>query len=304
MSNHEHHPSETAGIVLAGSSYVFWGITPIYWRWLDAVPPFELTTHRVLWCTIFAAIATLWRGRLAHVLAIFRTPRLLGALALTSVLIGGNWTLFIYSVATNQLVEASFGYYLTPLLSMALGVVVFREKMSRFRMFAMGLAVVAVAVQAAALKHVPWIGPALALTFGFYGYFRKLAPVDALDGLLVETALLFPLTLAVIVYWGVTERGAFPFAPPLTDSLLVMAGPVTAIPLALFAAGARQIRLTTLGFLQYLSPSITLVLAVLGFHERFSRIDAISFAIVWAALVVVALEGRFRLPAAAAPEGG
>ncbi|HUO92654.1 MAG TPA: EamA family transporter RarD [Rhizomicrobium sp.] len=297
------HRGEAAGLLYAGSAYAFWGITPLYWRLLGEVPPFQLTTHRVLWCAIFVAIVTAWRGRLAHVVTILRTPKLLGTLALTSILISTNWTIYIYCVATNQLVEASLGYYLTPLLSIALGVFLFGEHMTRFRLVGVVLAAIAVAVKAFALGHVPWIAFSLALSFGFYGYFRKKAPIDSMDGLLVETALLFPFTLGLVAWWGMTEKDAFPSPNLLKDALLIAGGPITAIPLAMFAAGARRIRMTTLGFLQYFTPSLTLALATLGFHEHFGRIDAISFAFVWLALLIVALEGRLR-PRLAAQEGG
>jgi chloramphenicol-sensitive protein RarD len=296
-----HH--ETPGILYAGLAYFFWGVTPIYWRMLGSVPPFVLTTHRVLWCALFMAGLTLWRGRTSHILGIFRNPGLIGTLALTSVLITLNWSLFIYSVATNQLVESSLGYYLTPLLSMALGVLLFGERMSRVRLVGVALAAIAVLAQAVALGHFPWLGLSLALSFGFYGYFRKKAQVDSADGLLIETVLLFPFALGLILWWGRHEAQAFPYPDLRTNLMLVGGGPLTAIPLSLFAAGARRIRLTTLGFLQYLSPSITLVVATLGFHEHFGRVDAISFAFVWAALLVVALEGRFR-PVVAPQEGG
>jgi chloramphenicol-sensitive protein RarD len=301
---HAHdHRGEAAGILYAGSAYAFWGITPLYWRLLGDVPPFQLTTHRVLWCAIFVAIVTAWRGRLGHVVTILRTPKLLGTLALTSILISTNWTIYIYCVATNQLVEASLGYYLTPLLSIALGVFLFAEHMTRFRLVGVALAAIAVGIKAFALGHVPWIAFSLALSFGFYGYFRKKAPVDSMDGLLIETALLLPFTFGLVTWWGMTERDAFPSPNLLKDTLLIAGGPITAVPLAMFAAGARRIRMTTLGFLQYFTPTFTLLLATLAFHEHFGRIDAISFAFVWVALLVVALEGRFR-PQLATQEGG
>ena len=295
--------NETPGILYASLAYAIWGVIPIYWRLLGDVPPFQLTVHRVLWCALFVAGVTAWRGRLGHIVTILRTPKLIGTLALTSLLISANWTIFIYCVATNQLVESSLGYYLTPLLSMALGVSLFGERMSRFRIAGVAFAGAAVAVQAIAFGRMPWIGLSLALSFGFYGFFRKKAPVDSMDGLLIETALLFPITLGLVVYWTRTVPGAFPSANIGKDLLLIASGPVTAIPLALFAAGARRIRLTTLGFLQYFSPSITLLLATLGFHEPFGRVNAISFGLLWVALAIVALEGRFR-PSAAAQEGG
>jgi chloramphenicol-sensitive protein RarD len=283
---------DATGILLAGFAYAFWGIMPLYWRLLSSVPPLELTVHRIFWCAIFLAFVAVERKRLAPLRAIARDPRLLGTLALTSVLITCNWTLYIYCIATHQLVEASLGYYINPLISIALGVMLFGEAMSRLRLFAVLLACAAVAVKAAGLGHFPWIAPCLALSFGFYGYFRKLTPVDSLDGLTVETWILFPLTAGLLLFWYAHGTSAFPSPDWSKDGLLIFGGPLTALPLSMFAAGARRIRLSTLGFLQYLSPSITLVLAIFGFGERFTPMDGVAFGIVWLALVIVALEGR------------
>ncbi len=282
------------GILLAGFAYGFWGIMPLYWRLLSSVPPLELTVHRILWCAIFVAFVAIGRKRLGHLFAIMRTPRLLATLALTSVLITCNWTLYIYCIATHQLVEASLGYYINPLISIGLGVMLFGEHMSRLRLAAVAMAAVAVAVKAVGLGHFPWIAPCLALSFGFYGYFRKLTPVDSLDGLTVETWILFPITLGLVLFWHAQGNGAFPSSDWTKDALLICGGPLTAVPLAMFASGARRIRLSTLGFLQYLSPSITLVLAIFGFGEKFTRVDGVAFGLVWLALVIVALEGRLK----------
>jgi chloramphenicol-sensitive protein RarD len=287
-----HHPGELTGILYAGAAYGLWGFVPLYWRLLADVPAVEITVHRVLWCAVFTVLVSLWRARLRHILAIFRAPRAIGALALTSLLISANWTLFIWCVSTHRLVEASLGYYMTPLVSIALGVLLLGESISRARLAAIGLATLAVAAKAVEVGHVPWIAPALALSFGFYGYLRKLTPVDALDGLTIETILLFPLTLAIVLFWAQAGVGAFSYAHPGRDGLLILGGPVTAVPLVLFAAGARRLRMTTLGFLQYVSPSITLGVATLLLGERFTRIDAVTFACVWAALLLVGLEGR------------
>jgi chloramphenicol-sensitive protein RarD len=295
-------PDDRAGLVCAVLAYGLWGIVPLYWRMLDGVPPFELTAHRIVWCALFVMILALFRGRIPELVAIIRAPRLLGMLVLTGVLISANWTVFIYCVASRQLVEASLGYYINPLLSIGLGVVFLGEHMSRMRLAAVALAAAAVLAKAVSLGHFPWIALVLAFSFGFYGYFRKLVPVDALDGLLVETCVVLPAAIAFLVFWNLQGTGVFPSAHVGVDVLLIGTGPVTAVPLALFAAGARRIRLSTLGFLQYLAPTITLLLAVFGFHESFSRLDAIAFGCVWAALVLVAMEGRrsFRLPARSA----
>ena len=294
MSGDLQHPDENRGILFAGAAYAIWGFVPLYWRLLADVSPYEITVHRILWCALFTVIVTAFRGRLHHLLSILRTGKRIGALALTSLLISANWTLFIWCVSSHRLVEASLGYYMTPLISIALGVVVLGERISRVRLVAIALACLAVTVKAIEVGHFPWIAPALALSFGFYGYLRKLTPVDAMDGLTIETVLLFPLTLGIVVALAYTGRGAFPSTNVARDTYLILAGPVTAAPLVLFAAGARRVRMSTLGFLQYVSPSITLGVATLALGEAFTRTDAVIFAFVWLALVLVSLEGRSR----------
>jgi chloramphenicol-sensitive protein RarD len=289
---------DLAGMLYAGLAYVAWGIVPLYWRLLANVPAFEITVHRVLWCALFVAAVSFVRGRPNHLLSLIRNARLLGTLALTSILISTNWLIYIYCVSSHQLVEASLGYYIVPLISIALGVTLFGEHMSRLRLFAVVLAGAAVLLKTMEVGHIPWIAPALALSFGFYGYFRKRANVDAMDGLTIETLILFPFTLALVLFWSIAGAGAFRLSQPMTDALLILGGPLTAVPLAMFAAGARRIRLTTLGFLQYLAPSITLTLAIFGFGERFTWLDAITFGCVWTALAIVAAEGRFTRPRA------
>jgi chloramphenicol-sensitive protein RarD len=283
---------DPTGIAYAALAYALWGIVPLYWRLLDGVPPFELTVHRIVWCALFVMVVALMRGRFGHLRQILRTPWLLRTLTLTSLLISVNWTVYIYCIASRQLVEASLGYYINPLISVALGVVFFGERMSRVRLAAIVLATGAVAAKAFSLGHFPWIAPVLAVSFGFYGYFRKLAPVDALDGLLVETWIVLPVSAGLLLYWYIAGEAAFSSTDWSRDALLIGGGAITAVPLALFAAGARRIRLSTLGFLQYLSPSITLLLAIFGFGEKFTPLDVVAFGCVWAALSLVALESR------------
>ncbi|MBS0470997.1 MAG: EamA family transporter RarD [Proteobacteria bacterium] len=293
MNQPAPHHDEFRGIAYAGGAYFLWGLVPLFWRLLGDVPPIEVTLHRVLWCSLFGLLVTLGRRRLAQFWQIVRTPALMRALAMSSLLIAANWTLFIYCVSTHQLVEASLGYYLTPLVSIALGVALLGETISRLRIAAIGLATVAVAAEAFRLGHIPWVAPGLALSFGFYGYVRKLTPVDSLEGLTVETCLLLPVALVLVAWWAVDGTGAFP-GPTLTrDALLIVTGPLTALPLVLFAAGAKRIRLTTLGFLQYLSPTITLLVATLILGEPFTVTNLFAFGCIWAALALVTLEGRF-----------
>ncbi|MGQ0742200.1 MAG: EamA family transporter RarD [Alphaproteobacteria bacterium] len=289
------HLDSRAGILLAGGTYTIWGVIPVYWRLLDAVPPFEIVVHRVLWCAVFMAIFIVSNRRLMQILKSLRGPRVFATLALTSILIAVNWGLFIWSVATNRLVEASLGYYTIPLVSIALGILFLGERQSALRIAAIVLAGVAVAVQTIALGRFPWLALTLAVTFGAYGYLRKTVNMGAVDGLFVESILLFPPALALIVYWAASGSSSFLSISPFVDSLLILAGPLTAIPLAMFSAGARRVRLSTLGFLQYIGPSIALVLATAFWGERFTWIHAVTFGCVWLALVLVALEHHPRL---------
>lgn len=283
---------ERLGITYAALSYVIWGIVPLYWKMLVDVSSPEVVGQRIFWSGVFAALVTAFSGHMGRALSVLKTPRVFGVLALTGVLITINWTIYIYCIESNQLVESALGYYLTPLVSFALGFAFFGERLSRVRIFCIVLASVGLVLQVVALGHFPWIAPCLALSFGLYGYFRKRAPVTGMDGLFIETALLFPFAAGFLLWWS-HQHGEGLFSHGWTKDLLLMGtGPLTAIPLAMFAAGAKRVSMTTLGFLQYLAPSITLLMAVFGFHEDFSTVDLISFGCVWAALVIVALEGR------------
>lgn len=210
MSEHDNgHSEEALGILYAGGSYLVWGFVPLYWAMLIGTSPVEITLHRIFWGALFAAGITAARGHLAHILHIATRPRVLLALTASSILVAANWTVFIYCVSTHQLVESSLGYYLTPLVSIGLGFFLLEEKVSRLRLAAIVLATAAVAVQAVELGHIPWVAPALALSFGFYGYIRKRTAVDALDGLTVETLILLPLTAAVLGTFAWQGTGAF-----------------------------------------------------------------------------------------------
>ena len=287
-------PNETAGILYAAGAYSLWGVLPLYWHMLGQVPPFELSYHRMVWSALFGVALTLGLRRTGEVKAALRNRKIMRALMVSGVLIAANWTIYIYAIAKAQLVEASLGYYINPLLSIALGVVMLGEKLTPLRIAAIVLAGAAVTFKAVTIGHIPWIAVSLALTFGFYGYVRKLTPVAALDGLTIETFLLLPFTAGILLVWAWSGTGAFTLAHPARDLLLVLGGPFTALPLVLFAAGARRVRLSTLGFLQYLSPSISLLIAVFILGEPFTRVDMTAFGCVWAALVLVALDGRIN----------
>lgn len=286
-------PNETAGILYAVASYGLWGVLPLYWHMLGNVPPFELSYHRMVWSAAVGVITILILGRWREVLTAVRNPKVIRALALSSIFIAFNWTLYIYAIAKAELVEASLGYYINPLINVAIGVALLGERLSPLRLVAIGLAAVAVLFKSLTLGHFPFIALGLAFSFAIYGYIRKLTPVAALDGMTIETCILLPVTGGILAFWGVQGTGAFTPAHPLTDLLLILGGPLTALPLILFAAAARRVRLSTLGFLQYLSPSISLLIAVYVLGEPFTRIDMTAFGCVWVALVLVAVDGRF-----------
>jgi chloramphenicol-sensitive protein RarD len=287
-------PNEQLGILYAAGAYSFWGVLPLYWHVLGDVPPLELSFHRMVWCALFGLGVSFVAGRFTAIRLALANRRVFWALVCSSLLIAVNWTVYIFAIARHELVEASVGYYINPLLSIALGIALLGEKLSTLRLAAIALATLAVGFEAVGLGHFPWIAISLALSFGFYGYVRKLTPVAALDGLTIETCILLPVTAGALLLWGFQGTGAFATGHFGRDALLVFGGPLTALPLVLFAAGARRVRLSTLGFLQYLSPSITLAIAVLLLGEPFTRADAATFACVWAALALVALDGRVR----------
>ena len=286
----EHHDSR-AGILLGLFTYLFWGLVPVYWRMLMAVSPYEATAHRILWCVPFMLVLVAARHKWRAVWAIVRNPRLLATLTLTAVLIAANWGIFVWCVTHNQLTQSSLGYYINPLLSVVLGVAFLGERMGTLRIAAVALATVGVVIQTIAGGEFPTIAVVLALCFAFYGYLRKIAGVPALEGLFIELMILMPVALGLVVYWVADGTAMFLSDGWQTDGLLVLAGPITAIPLMTFTAAAQRMRLSTLGFMQYITPSVVLLQAVLLFGERFSWIQGVSFGCVWAALVLLTLEG-------------
>lgn len=292
MSPMEEDSNETKGMILVFVAYVIWGLFPLYWRILDGVPAVEIALHRIVWCVGFAGAIVLWRRRQAAILRIVTNPKLIGALFLSGLLVAADWAIYIWSVESRQLVEASLGLFLMPLVSILLGVTLLGEKVSPMRSVAVALGIAALTMQIVALGHMPWIAFGLAATFGFYGYVRKKTPVDPLDGLFVETSVLAPMAIAALVVVGWGGGGAFRLSHPGIDALLILGGAVTALPLALFVIGARRIRLSTVGFVQYFSPGLTLALAVFGFGETFAMADAATFACIWLALILVAVEGH------------
>jgi chloramphenicol-sensitive protein RarD len=291
--------ADTRRAVVAGAlCYGVWGLVPLIFQAIGRAGPdaWEIMGHRVLWGTLSAGVLVLVARQGGQVLRVLRTPRTLALLAFSAVLIAANWTLFVWSVNNGRTLETSLGYYITPLINMAAGAALFRERIDRVGLAAIGLAAVGVALQAVALGHLPLISLALALTFGGYGIIRKRVAADAQTGLFVECLVLAAPAAAFIGWIEGAGRGHFG-ASPVAALWLVAAGPITAAPLALFAWAARRIPLSTMGFLQFLAPTISFCIGVAE-GEPFTLLRGVSFAFIWLGAGVYAFgawrKGRLR----------
>lgn len=280
----------TSGLIYGAIAYALWGLFPLYFALLDAVPPIEVVAHRVVWSLLFMlvviAIARNWR----LLLAAFRSTRTLGLLALASIFIAINWGTYVYAVSSDQVVQASLGYIMNPLVSVALGVVILRERLRQLQWVAVGIAVIAVAILTWSYGAPPWISLVLAISFALYGLMKKFAGVGSVQSLTVETTLLAPIALAVIIGYGVTHSDYVLFSDPLTDLLLVLLGPITAVPLLAFGAAANRIPISSLGIMQYITPIMQFLIGVVIFSEPMPASRWIGFAVIWVAVVVFSLD--------------
>lgn len=271
----------TRGLLYALGAFGLWGVSPVYWRLLSHVPAHEILLHRVAWSALFLAFVT--RGRWSELRGAIRRPRTAATLLATTVLIGVNWYLYIRAIEDRRVLDSSLGYYINPLVSVALGVVVLGERMRRLQAFAAVLALAGVLWLVKAHGHLPWLSLALAGTFASYGLLRKTAHVDALVGLTLETFLLAVPSLGALLW--LAARG---HAPPDARTWLLLAGgaAVTAVPLLWFVEAARRLDLKTMGFLQFSSPTLQFAIAVFAFGEPLSRERLLSFVMIWAAVAL------------------
>ena len=279
------------GIVYASLAYLSWGLFPLYFRQVAAVPALEVVLHRTLWSLVFVLALLAVRRQWAWMREVLRQPRVLGAFALSALLLAANWLTYVWAVNNSHVVDASLGYFILPLVNVALGYVFLHERPRPGQWLAVTVAAAGVLWLTLLTGRLPWISLVLALSFGFYGLLRKVAVLGALEGLTLETVLLAPVTMAVLGVWAWQGQGALVQGDVATLGWLVLAGPVTAIPLLWFAAGARRIPLATMGILQYIAPSLQLALGVWLFHEAFDVSRLAGFVLIWAALLVYTLEG-------------
>ena len=304
MSRNDHpeiHPDRgsTRGFLFGLAAYGLWGVLPIYFKALATIAAVDIVAHRVIWSLPFLRLLLVFGNGREKVRAAFGTRKTVGILALTALLIGINWLLYVYAVTSGHILAASFGYYLNPLANVLLGRFVLKEHLSRLQWAAVAIAAAGISVLAAGALSQLWISLTLCATFALYGLLRKVVAVDALTGLTVETWMLFPLAIGWIAWRGLS--GAPVMGSTGTDTaLLLLAGVVSTTPLLLFTAAARLLRYSTLGMLQFLAPTLQFLIAVLIYGEPFTRAHAIAFSAIWIALglYVTALVRAPRLPQA------
>lgn len=283
-----------SGLAATIGAFAIWGMFPLYLRALAVVPSLQLVAHRVAWACVLVLGWIAIRGELAGVRQVFTRPGVLLRLSVTALLITVNWLVFVWAVAHDRVVETSLGYFINPLVNVVLGVLLLSERLNRAQWIAVTLAALGVVYLTVTAGHVPWIALALAFSFGLYGFIRKTAQVESLPGLAVETALLAPVAVGYLVWCARSGAGSMGHEGALIDFMLVASGAITAIPLFLFAYGARRLPYSTVGVIQYLAPTLQLATAVLVFGEPFDRARAIGFALIWAALLVYAGDGMLR----------
>lgn len=295
-------PKDRGGLIgglFALGAFSAWGFMPIYFKYMHDVPPLEILGHRIVWTVLLVGIMLKMVGRWPEVIAILGNKKLIGWLCVSAILLSGNWTLFIWAVINNHMLQGSLGYYINPLLNVVLGVLLLGERLTRLQWVAVALVAVAVTVMAVGLGAFPWIALSLALLFGFYGYVRKSHPVGAAAGLFVETLVVFIPGLAYLIYLEWSGQGAMGRVSIGYDLMLASAGIVTAVPLILFAAATRRLRFATVGFIQYLTPTLQFLLAVLVYDEPFTKVHMITFGLIWTALAIYSIDvwrGRSRYP--------
>lgn len=283
MSTNEDTPR---GFAFALAAYLFWGFLPLYLRELSHISPAEVIAHRVIWSVPLAG-ALLWAiGRVGDIPAAFRSRRTLAMAAMTAALISVNWGIYVWSISAGKAMEAALGYYINPLFSIFLGAALLGERLSRLQWVAITLAAAAVVLLTYEAGRLPLVALGLTLSWGLYAYLKKSLPIGPNQGFLLEVLLLTPPALAYITYLTLTGQGHFLTGSPDVTWLLLGCGAITAIPLILFANGTKLLRLSTIGIMQYIAPTMIFLIAVFVFEEEFDRARAIAFSMIWVALIL------------------
>ncbi|MER9946737.1 EamA family transporter RarD [Mesorhizobium sp. M0047] len=274
------------GFLLALGAYLLWGMLPFYMKAVAHLPLAEVIAHRIVWSVPIAAAVLVWAGRTADFKAALRSPHTIAMAALTAALISVNWGVYVWAIAVDRTVETALGYYINPLVSVVVGALLLGERLDRLQIAAVVLAAVAVAVLTIEGGKLPWVSLALAFSFAAYGFFRKTLPIGPSQGFLLEVLLLSVPALGYIIYLIATGQDHIVSSSGADTALLMGCGPVTSVPLLLFAFGAKLLRLSTIGIMQYIAPTMVFLIAVLIFDEPFGTTQAIAFALIWTALAM------------------
>jgi chloramphenicol-sensitive protein RarD len=282
--------TQLIGWIAGLSAFVWWGLAPIYFKAIEHVGALEILAHRVAWSIPVTLLLMVALRKRIIILEIIKQPKILKGLLLSTALISVNWFIFTWAVTNNQILATSLGYFINPIMSIVMGVILLGERLDRLQWAAVALVVIGVVNQIFNYGEVPWIALALATSFAIYGFIKKKLEVDSLNGFLLETTLALPLALGYIIWSIVAEKAVFLQTATSTDLLLIAGGIITAVPLILFATSARKIPLTGVGFMQFIAPSITFILATQVYQEPLSSAQLLSFIFIWLGLVLYLMQ--------------
>ena len=286
--------SARLGFALAFFAYLMWGMLPLYMKEVAHIPAAEVVAYRVLWSVPVAGLVLFVLGRTADIKAALRSPRTLGMAAVTAAVISINWGVYVWAIAVDRTVETALGYYINPLVTVVLGAVLLGERFDKVQIIAVLLAVVAVVILTIEAGGLPWVSLVLAFSFAIYGYLKKTLPIGPSQGFFLEVLLLTPPCLAYVTWLEMNGQGHFFFGETRDILLLLMAGPATAIPLILYGFGAKMLRISTLGLMQYISPTFIALIAVFVFKEDFGPTRLMAFGLIWLALIIYTWAMLFR----------
>lgn len=281
--------NKTVGTIYAAMSFGLWGVLPLYWKVLKNVSAGEILANRILWSFVFVSVLIIFFKQRDKLIVVLRNKKNLKLIVLCSVMITINWFTYIWAVNNDHIVDTSLGYYINPLLAVGLGVTILKENINKIQIFSLCLATIGVILITVQYGRIPWISIILALSFALYGLFKKMLAVDSIIGLALETLIIMPFALSFILFKQISGSGALGAGSIITTLLLVGAGIVTATPLLWFAKAANRVELSTIGFLQYISPTIGLFIGTFIYKEAFTKIHLISFGFIWAALILYSL---------------
>lgn len=279
------------GVIYGLLAYTLWGLLPIYWKALEAVPAFQILCHRMVWSLGFVIILLSVRKEWQWIRKLRQRPVIILIFTGTALLLSINWGTYIWAVNNGHIIESSLGYFINPIVAVLLGVIVLREPLRFWQRAAVLIASVGVLYLTLSFGRLPWIALVLAFSFAFYGLIRKTAPLESLEGFSLETAILFFPALGYLLHQQSMQVGSFGNTSSVQTLLLVLSGPATALPLILFGSAARRIPYSTIGLLQYVAPTLQFLIGVIIYHEPFSKNRLIGFLFIWTALVIYSVEG-------------